>query len=63
MIRALIAMGVVVGLGGAAASHERWADGSAVPEWVLRACCGPTDSHMLTAERRALLGLLSAYWP
>lgn len=27
--------------------HDVWADGSAVPEWVRNACCGPSDVHHL----------------
>lgn len=50
MIRALIAMGVVVVLGGAAQGHDAWRDGSPIPEWVKSQCCGPADAHMLSAE-------------
>jgi len=29
-------------------AHERWDDGSPVPEWVNRYCCGVADVHRLT---------------
>ena len=34
-----------------AEAHDVWANGEAVPEWVKRACCGPTDYHALTREQ------------
>lgn len=30
-----------------AAAHTQWADGSAIPDWVAKSCCGPADAHML----------------
>jgi hypothetical protein len=29
-------------------AHEHWADGTAVPSWIRRACCGVADVHRLT---------------
>lgn len=26
-------------------AHDRWADGSPVPDWVKGYCCGPADVH------------------
>jgi hypothetical protein len=28
-------------------AHERWSDGSPIPEWVNRYCCGVADAHRL----------------
>jgi len=35
----------------AAAAHERWADGSQVPPWVKRQCCGTEDVHHLRPDQ------------
>lgn len=32
-------------------AHETWADGRPVPDWVKRACCGPTDAHHLRPDQ------------
>ena len=32
-------------------AHTQWADGTEVPAWVSRACCGPDDVHHLTPEQ------------
>lgn len=32
---------------GKAQSHERWANGSAIPAWVKSSCCGPADANLL----------------
>ncbi len=34
-----------------ARAHDTWADGSPVPAWVTRACCGPSDVHHLTPDQ------------
>lgn len=31
----------------AARAHATWSNGTAVPEWVRNACCGPWDIHHL----------------
>lgn len=30
-----------------AAAHNNWSDGTEVPEWTKKWCCGPSDVHML----------------
>ncbi len=30
------------------AAHDTWSDGTPVPAWVKRYCCGPEDVHRLT---------------
>jgi hypothetical protein len=32
-------------------AHDYWADGKAVPNWVKRSCCGPTDVHHLRPDQ------------
>ena len=32
-------------------SHDQWADGSKVPDWIKSACCGPADAHLLAADQ------------
>ena len=34
-----------------ASAHEQWVDGTAVPAWVKKACCGPEDVHHLTPSQ------------
>jgi hypothetical protein len=34
-----------------APAHDRWVDGSAVPAWVARQCCGPADAHHLRPDQ------------
>jgi hypothetical protein len=34
-----------------ALAHDQWADGTRVPDWVKRSCCGPEDVHHLTPEQ------------
>lgn len=31
----------------AAGAHTTWANGMPVPDWVTKACCGPSDAHHL----------------
>ena len=31
----------------AARAHDAWSDGSPIPEWVKRHCCGEADAHHL----------------
>jgi hypothetical protein len=35
----------------AAGAHDLWADGTPVPPWVKRACCGPADAHRLRPDQ------------
>ena len=42
----LIVIGLCLGTATAHA-HDQWADGTPVPAWVKRACCGPEDAHHL----------------
>ncbi len=32
-------------------AHETWGNGLPVPEWVVRACCGPADAHRLRPDQ------------
>lgn len=32
-------------------AHEQWADGSEIPEWVMKHCCGVADAHRLTFKQ------------
>lgn len=32
-------------------AHTRWADGSPVPAWIMKACCGPSDVHHLRPDQ------------
>jgi len=36
---------------GDARAHDQWADGSEVPAWVKKACCGPEDVHHLRDDQ------------
>ncbi|SEE49465.1 hypothetical protein SAMN05519104_6298 [Rhizobiales bacterium GAS188] len=31
----------------AACAHDQWADGTRVPAWVKKYCCGPEEAHLL----------------
>lgn len=46
---AICAMGLLCLLAprGAAQAHSTWANGMPVPDWVTKACCGPSDAHHL----------------
>lgn len=35
----------------AACAHATWADGTSVPDWVAKACCGPSDAHHLRPDQ------------
>jgi|SRR6185312_3652902 len=46
----IISLGLLFGLIsalmiGQSRAHDRWADGSPVPDWVKQYCCGPNDIH------------------
>lgn len=46
----IISLGLLFGLLSAVLigrvhAHDKWADGSPVPEWVKRYCCSPDDIH------------------
>ena len=45
MRTAIVCAGLVMATG--ASGHEKWADGSPVPAWVKKSCCGPEDVHHL----------------
>lgn len=32
-------------------AHETWGNGLPVPDWVVRACCGPADAHRLRPDQ------------
>lgn len=32
-------------------AHDTWSDGTPVPDWVRKACCGPQDVHHLRADQ------------
>ena len=32
-------------------AHVAWNDGTPVPDWVGRACCGPGDAHLLGSDQ------------
>jgi hypothetical protein len=50
LMRALIVVGLLsVAL--PASAHDLWANGTAVPDWVKKSCCGPEDVHHLTAQQ------------
>ena len=34
----------------AARGHAIWGNGTPVPEWVTKACCGPSDAHHLRPD-------------
>ena len=34
-----------------ALAHDRLADGSPVPDWIKKSCCGPQDYHPLTPDQ------------
>ena len=38
-------------MGGSARAHTAWADGTPIPDWVRKACCGPSDAHRLTPSQ------------
>jgi hypothetical protein len=45
--RIVLALGLLVLIATAASAHDVWADGSAVPSWVKKSCCGPEHVHHL----------------
>jgi hypothetical protein len=47
---ALIAV-LALGWATCASAHDKLADGSPVPEWIRKSCCGPADFHELTADQ------------
>jgi hypothetical protein len=34
-----------------AVAHDQWADGSPIPAWVSKYCCGVADAHRLTVKQ------------
>ncbi|MBV9136908.1 MAG: hypothetical protein JO357_07605, partial [Hyphomicrobiales bacterium] len=46
-----LTIGLLVALASPAAAHDLWADGTRVPDWVKKSCCGPEDVHHLTAQQ------------
>jgi hypothetical protein len=34
-----------------AVAHDQWADGSPIPAWVSKSCCGVADAHRLTVKQ------------
>jgi hypothetical protein len=34
-----------------ASAHDVWANGTPVPAWIKRACCGPADAHHLQPDQ------------
>ncbi len=49
--RGLAGLALLVALSQPAGAHTSWADGRAVPDWVGKACCGPSDAHHLRADQ------------
>ena len=50
-IRVIAASMALFGAPGAARAHATWSDGSTIPEWVTKACCGPSDAHHLRPDQ------------
>ena len=38
-------------LAGPASAHTTWSNGIPVPDWVSKACCGPSDAHRLGPDQ------------
>jgi len=36
---------------GAACAHDVWNNGSPVPDWVKKMCCGPYEAHSLRGDQ------------
>lgn len=47
----LFGAALVVTASGAARAHEVWTDGTPIPDWVRKACCGPSEAHHLTPSQ------------
>ena len=45
--RIVLALALLVLIATRASAHDVWADGSAVPSWVKKSCCGPEHVHHL----------------
>jgi len=51
-VRAMAIVGLAnLGLSVPGAAHDTWSDGTPVPAWVKRYCCGPEDVHRLTMRQ------------
>ena len=50
-LRWLATASVLFAVPDAARAHTRWGDGLPVPEWVSKACCGPSDAHHLRPDQ------------
>lgn len=50
-IGGLFGMASIMATAGAAHPHTVWMDGTPIPDWVRKACCGPSDAHHLTPSQ------------
>jgi hypothetical protein len=50
LMRALIVVSLL-SVAAPAGAHELWANGTPVPDWVKKSCCGPEDVHHLAAQQ------------
>jgi hypothetical protein len=52
LLKALAIVGLAsVGWSIPGAAHETWSDGTPVPSWVKRYCCGPEEVHRLSMRQ------------
>ncbi len=47
----IAAIGLVLLICGSAQAHEKWSNGSPLPDWVKSSCCGPADAHHLRPDQ------------
>jgi hypothetical protein len=52
ILKAIAIVGLAsLGLPVAGSAHDTWSDGTPVPAWVKRYCCGPEDVHRLSMRQ------------